>query len=98
MNHTMKLVCLAVGSALLSVSAHAACGGGGFKQAPEPDHSEQVSKESKRQAERSAKLEKRQREIDKAQANLDRCQGPCDKERRKLEEAKAKYDKEANGG
>ena len=88
------------GVALLSFSAHAACGGGGYHHAAavsdDSDHREVrvVQAEYKTEVRSTpvydSKRESLQRDVDKAQAKLDNCTGDCDKEKRKLDEAQAK--------
>jgi hypothetical protein len=81
-------------AALTGVSAHAACGGGGYKAAPARAHQVSVT-ETVVVDEKASKLQGLQRDIDKAQAKLDHCDGDCEKERRKLQEARAKYARKA---
>ena len=127
MKRTMGLLSFGVFVAITTISAHAACGGGGFKASvdtnshrsttdsasvttttstPVPASSVSASVSTPvvstnasvnapaMSARKSEKLEDRQRDIDKAQARLDNCTGDCEKERRKLSDAKAKYDRE----
>ncbi len=83
--------------AATSASVQAACGGGGYKPAaPTVRHEAQNVSYSTSSSSSDSRLEGLQRDIDKAQAKLDRCTGNCDKERRKLEEAKAKYARKAS--
>ncbi len=80
------------GVTLLSVSAQAACGGGGFKRV-----SQETTSEYRVQEVSSSNLDKLQRDVDKAQAKLDNCVGDCDSERRKLAEANAKLARRTAG-
>ena len=81
-------------AAITGVSAHAACGGGGYKPATVAVKAHEVAYTTKSE-EANPKLEGVQRDLDKAQLKFDNCQGDCDKERRKLDDAKAKYAKKA---
>lgn len=130
MQYGFKIFSFAALLAVTSITAEAACGGGGFKpsknspkkgdvvyvsstpvtqtsaaSATQPVAGSTVtasqpaaplaSQPVQQTAYRNPKLESAQRDIDKAQAKLDRCVGDCEKERRKLEEAKAKYARKA---
>ena len=93
MQRELKFLSFIVGGALISVSAHAACGGGGYQSATVPAVHEvkhETYQESKSYVAHNTKLEGLQRDVEKAQTKLDNCEGDCDKERRKLEKAKAK--------
>jgi molecular chaperone GrpE (heat shock protein) len=96
MKSTFCQLGLAAGCVLLSFSAHAACGGGGFKEVTSSSQERKVSRESSNSDSRGSKLADLQRDVNKAQAKFDRCQGDCENERRKLEQAKAKLAKKAS--
>lgn len=122
MHRGQSLLSFVVLVAVTSISAQAACGGGGFKPSKgSPKKGDvvyvsspttvqagaQVSTQTTRSGAqlssqpvqqtvyRNPKLDGAQRDIDKAQEKLDRCVGDCEKERRKLDEAKAKYARKA---
>jgi peptidoglycan hydrolase CwlO-like protein len=97
MKYALGILSLVVVAALTSVSAQAACGGGGYKPTVGAlkANDKAVSYETVSVEHRSSRLDGVQRDLDKAQAKLDSCQGDCDKEKRKLQEAKAKFDKKA---
>jgi len=101
MNTPLKTLSLVIGGAFLCVSAHAACGGGGYRssesQQDAPQEVQRVSQSDseKRAEEKRSKLQDLQHDIDKAQTKLNNCDGDCEKEKRKLAEAKAKYAKRA---
>jgi hypothetical protein len=101
MQRAFRIFCFVGAAALASVSAQAACGGGGYKPALAAAKAQEASATKSQEVsytksdEKTSKLDGVQRDVDKAQLKLDNCQGDCDKERRKLAEAKAKYDKKA---
>ena len=103
MKYTFSILSTAFGVALLSFSAHAACGGGGYHAAAavssdDSDHRvvrTEIQAEYKTTEVRSSntydsKRDGLQRDVDKAQSKLDNCTGDCDKEKRKLEEAQSR--------
>ena len=112
MKHSFHFLSSVFAVALLSASAHAACGGGGYKAAAadESTHpairtearteTETVRTNSRTDVRNTAvhnpKLDSLQRDVDAAQFRLDHCTGDCDKERRKLAEAQAKLARRAS--
>ncbi len=97
MQRALSILSIVGVAALASVSAHAACGGGGYKPSAASNKPHEASREKQSEG-KNSKLADAQRDVDKAQAKFDRCEGDCEKERRKLEEAKAKYAKKASEG
>jgi len=105
MLNTIRIICVVGVTALASVSAQAACGGGGYKPSTTSPKVQVVKEVSVTKAqnvgylasdEHHPKLQSAQRDIDKAQTKLENCHGDCEKERRKLAEAKAKYARKAS--
>jgi len=108
MQRTLGFLSFVVLVVVTSVSAQAACGGGGYKvvtpavkvgsgKSVSVATSSTSSTQYASQPVYNSKLADAQKDIDKAQAKLDRCSGDCEKERRKLQEAQAKYARKVAG-
>ena len=97
-----------VGIALIVSSAHAACGGGGYKHSTEestrevrtqreiPAAYQEVQSSSASPVMHSSRLDVLRRDVENAQAKLDDCTGDCEKERRKLAEAQARLARDSS--